>query len=74
MATILVKSDVDEAVLMNERVEPIHLDSEQSSVQFLERLAWAVEEAEKRRKMATARGTLHRQAEVAREERGRVTA
>lgn len=50
MATVLVKSDVDETILLNERVEPVHLDSEQSSVQFLERLAWAIEEAEQRRR------------------------
>jgi hypothetical protein len=34
-------------VLLDEQVQGIHLEDERSSVQFLERLAWAIEDGEK---------------------------
>ena len=34
-------------VLLDEQVQGIYLEDEQSSVHFLERLAWAIEEGEK---------------------------
>jgi hypothetical protein len=33
-------------VLMDEYVEPEHLDNEHSSLQFIERIAWAVRDAQ----------------------------
>jgi hypothetical protein len=34
-------------VLLDERVEPVHLDDTHHSVQLLERIAWALADAEK---------------------------
>ena len=34
-------------VLLDEQVQGVHLSDEQSSVQFLERLAWAIEDGER---------------------------
>ena len=36
------------SVVLDERVDPIHLEDEQSSLQFIERVAWAIQEAEGR--------------------------
>jgi hypothetical protein len=33
-------------VLMDEYVEPEHLDNEHSSLQFIERIAWAIRDAQ----------------------------
>lgn len=44
MARILVQADNDQAVLFDEHVSPIHLSSEHSAIQLLERLEWAVED------------------------------
>jgi hypothetical protein len=38
--------DIDGHVLMDERVDPVHLEDEHSSHQVIERLAWAVLDAE----------------------------
>jgi hypothetical protein len=47
MARIIVTPDGhDDVVLFDERVYPVHLDNELSSLQFAERLAWAVQDAE----------------------------
>ncbi len=46
MARIIVRSERDHSILMNELVLPDHLDSDQSALQFLERLAWAIEDAD----------------------------
>lgn len=45
MATVIVRSDHDEKILMEEEVLPDHLDNDHSAVQLLERLAWAIEDA-----------------------------
>jgi hypothetical protein len=34
-------------VLLDEQVQGVHLEDEHSSVQFLERLAWAIEDGER---------------------------
>lgn len=49
MARIIVTTDDDRRrVLMDERhVAPVHIDSEHSAVQLLERLAWAIREADR---------------------------
>jgi hypothetical protein len=47
MARIIVTpDDRSDVVLLDERVNPIHLRSEVSSQQVIERLAWAVEDAD----------------------------
>jgi hypothetical protein len=47
MARIIVTpDDQTDVVLLDERVYPIHLENERSSLQVIERLAWAVEDAE----------------------------
>lgn len=69
MATVVVKSDVDQSILMRETVLPDHLDSEQSAVQFLERLNWAIHDEDAGRR--TARAKTRRQADAARRERHR---
>jgi hypothetical protein len=44
MARILVQADDDQKVLFDEHVSPIHLSSEHSATQLLERLEWAVKD------------------------------
>lgn len=46
MARVLVQSDADQSILLSEMVLPVHINSEHSAVQFLERLAWAIEDSE----------------------------
>jgi hypothetical protein len=47
MARIIVTPDEQsDVVLLDERVYPVHLDNKLSSLQFAERLAWAVNDAE----------------------------
>ena len=47
MARIIMTPDDDsDVVLLDERVNPIHLRNEFSSLQVIERLAWAVEDAD----------------------------
>ncbi len=47
MARIIVTpDDQSDIVLLDERLYPVHLESELSSLQMIERLAWAVEDAE----------------------------
>jgi hypothetical protein len=47
MARIIVTpDDQTDVVLLDERVNPIHLRNEFSSMQVIERLAWAVEDAD----------------------------
>jgi hypothetical protein len=45
MATIIVRSDHDHAILMQETVLPAHLDDDHKAVQLLEHLAWAIGDA-----------------------------
>jgi hypothetical protein len=47
MARIIVTPDErNDVVLLDERIYPIHLANELSSLQMIERLTWAVEDAE----------------------------
>jgi hypothetical protein len=36
------------SVVLDERVDPVHLEDEHSSLQFIERVAWAIQAAEGR--------------------------
>lgn len=63
MAQVVVTSDADQTVLMRETVLPAHINDEHSALQFLERLAWAIEDAEERR---IAGGTVRRRGDAAR--------
>lgn len=69
MATVVVRSDVDQSILMNEVVQPEHLDSEVSAVQFLERLEWALRDEDAPRRQA--RDEMRRRADAVRKERRR---
>jgi hypothetical protein len=40
-------------VLLDEQVQGVHLEDARSSVQFLERLAWAIEEGERLERAAS---------------------
>jgi hypothetical protein len=47
MARVIVTPDEEtDVVLLEERVYPVHLETKLSSLQVIERLAWAVEDAE----------------------------
>lgn len=47
MARIIVTPDEhSDVVLLDERIYPVHPDNELSSLQVVERLAWAVHDAE----------------------------
>jgi hypothetical protein len=56
MARIIVTADPgerdDEAVVFEERVYPVHLASDHSAAQLIERLAWAVGDAERSERAA----------------------
>jgi hypothetical protein len=51
MARIIVTTDLTEqpdgAVLLDERVYPVHLSSDHAATQLIERLTWAVRDAER---------------------------
>jgi hypothetical protein len=53
MARIIVTTDrpeqrdTDTSVLLEERVYPVHLASDHAAAQLMERLAWAIDDAEK---------------------------
>jgi hypothetical protein len=58
MARIIVTPDEQsDVVLLDERLYPVHLESRLSSLQMIERLAWAVEDAEEDRTAARTAGT-----------------
>jgi hypothetical protein len=40
------KPDVEESVLFDEQVHSIHLDTDHSAGQFIQRLGWAISDAE----------------------------
>lgn len=42
MARILVVSEKQEEILLDEYVHPAHIEDEHASLQILERLAWAI--------------------------------
>lgn len=69
MATVIVKSDHDQSMLMQETVLPVHLDSEISAVQFLERLHAAIQDREGPRR--SGRSDLRRRADAVRREQTR---
>ncbi|MGP0102904.1 MAG: hypothetical protein ACLPUT_14950 [Solirubrobacteraceae bacterium] len=52
MARIIVTTDrterADTPVLLEERVYPVHLASDHAATQLMERLAWAIGDAESR--------------------------
>jgi hypothetical protein len=57
MARIIVTPDErNDVVLLDERIYPIHLENKLSSMQMIERLVWAVEDAEATR---SDEGTRH---------------
>jgi hypothetical protein len=53
MARIIVTADPSEGdgspVVLEERVYPVHLASDHAAAQLIERLAWAVGDAERKR-------------------------
>jgi len=49
--------DGDQLVLLDEQLQGVHLEDELSSVQFLERLAWAIENGERLEGIASAAAT-----------------
>ena len=59
MARIIVTTDrteqPDGAVLLDERVYPVHLASDHAASQLIERLAWAVRDAERSEHATPAR-------------------
>lgn len=71
MAKVIVRSDHDQTVLMNETVLPSHIDDEHSALQFLERLAWAIGDSEGPKR--SQRGDVRRRVDVARRERRLLT-
>jgi hypothetical protein len=46
MPRVVVTDDSGDRVLMDEQVRKVHLENEHSSLQVIERLVWAVEDAE----------------------------
>jgi hypothetical protein len=56
MARIIVTADASERrdapVVLEERVYPVHLASDHSAAQLIERLAWAVSDAERAERTA----------------------
>ena len=53
MARVVVTDDSGEDVLMDEQVQSVHLLDRHSSMQVIERLIWAVEDAEGGRELAS---------------------
>lgn len=56
MAKILVLTDAPNAaeeMLLSEHLDPVHLESRHSGDQLLERLAWAVRDAQRAERLAT---------------------
>ena len=47
-------------ILLDEQVQGIHLEDERSSVQFLERLAWAIEDGDRLECLASPAATIER--------------
>jgi len=59
MARIIVTTDRSDqpagAVLLDERVYPVHLATDHAATQLIERLAWAVRDAERSEQATPAR-------------------
>jgi hypothetical protein len=45
MARILVMNEQQDRILLDEYVQPVHIEDEHASLQILERLAWAIKDA-----------------------------
>ena len=45
MARILVVSEQQDQIVLDEVVHPAHIEDEHASLQILERLAWAIKDA-----------------------------
>ena len=54
MARVLVTDDHGERILLDEHVQCVHLRDSHASHQMVERLAWAVEDAERRLEVGLA--------------------
>ena len=46
MARVVVTDDSGDRVVMDEQVQKVHLETSHSTMQVIERLVWAVEDAE----------------------------
>ena len=46
MARVVVTDDSGDRILMDEQVQKVHLEDRHSSLQVIERLVWAVEDAD----------------------------
>ncbi len=46
MARVVVTDDSGHRILMDEQVQKVHLENRHSSLQVIERLVWAVEDAD----------------------------
>jgi hypothetical protein len=44
MARILVINEKQDRILLDEHVQPVHIEDEHASLQILERVAWAIKE------------------------------
>jgi len=79
MARIIVTADPaarsDAAVLLDETVQPVHLSSDHAARQLIERLAWALADAEEFERSSSTR-TARRSSTTSplRRERARVAA
>lgn len=61
MARLIVTSDNDRGqILMDETVRPVHLEDPHSSLQIIERMAWAVEDAERHSPVRAIRSAVGR--------------
>ena len=61
MARVVVTDDSGEDVLMDEQVQRVHLLDRHSSMQVIERLTWAVEDADRGRKGAAVSASQNAQ-------------
>ncbi len=51
MARVVVTDDSGDRILMDEQVQKVHLENQHSSLQVIERLVWAVEDADRDREL-----------------------
>jgi hypothetical protein len=52
MARILVMDERQDRILLDEYVHPIHIEDEHTSLQIIERLAWAIRDASRSERIA----------------------
>jgi hypothetical protein len=60
MPRLLVTDDGGKRILLDEHVQRVHLQDEHSSFQVIERLAWAVDDAERGAAAGRVRSGLRR--------------